>query len=77
MLSDCSICSVKYDLDDEIASIECKHTYHKFCLEFWLSKVIENYFLIFKCCLFIPNLFQVKQLSNLLYETKKLKIYWK
>lgn len=35
----CSICSLEYELDDEVASVNCNHTFHKICLNFWLAKV--------------------------------------
>ncbi len=40
MFKKCSICSVDYELNDEFQIIDCQHTFHKFCLKVWLTKVI-------------------------------------
>lgn len=36
--NNCSICSIEYEQEDEVASTDCAHTFHKFCLKFWLTK---------------------------------------
>ncbi|KAK1298632.1 hypothetical protein QJS10_CPB14g00420 [Acorus calamus] len=32
----CSVCQEEYDTDDEIAKLDCGHSYHMFCIKQWL-----------------------------------------
>jgi hypothetical protein len=34
---ECIICLCAYDVDNDIISLNCKHTYHSNCLKIWLS----------------------------------------
>ena len=38
LLDECSICLEKYIKKDKIVSLDCKHIFHKSCIQLWLNK---------------------------------------